>query len=256
MKKLFLSVAVILAVAVLGVWFYADAVATRAVERGSNQAFGTETDVGLVTLGFVNASVGVRGYRVSGPEGFEETSLFRVDETDLKVGYGGIGRERVEAARLRVRGVELNLLMQGNRSNFGPVLRHLRGLSGGAGGGSQDAPRFVIREVVLEDIAVNVNVPGVRRELELPTIELRDVGGEDGVWLSELAAIVMGAVIQEAARHGDVPPVLQAALGDGLGNLPASLARQAREDAREQLEEEAEGLLDRALEKLGDDGDG
>lgn len=253
MKRLFLTLAVLLALSVLGACLYAETAAKRVVERQSSSAFGTPTSVGLITLGFFDASLRLRGYRVGGPEGFDDTPLFRVAETDLTVGYRGIGRDRIEASRLRVQGVNLNLLVEGGRSNFAPVLQHLRQSTAGAGEAS-GTPRFVIREVVLEDIAVRVDAPGVQRELKLPPVTLHDVGGEDGVWLSELATLVLGAVMKAAAQHGELPPELAAALGGGLDGLSAELRRTLRDGARERLEEETEGLLDQALEELRGDG--
>lgn len=256
MKKLLLGIAFVLVAAVTGVWLYADTVARQAVERGSTQAFGTSTEVGLVTLGFLDASIGISSYRVSGASGFQESSLLSVDDVDLKVGYGGLGRERVQASRLTVSGLELNLLMDAGGSNFGPVLRNIRNLSGG-GSGESNAPRFAISKVQLQDLAVNIDVPGVQRSLTLPDIELSEVGGEDGVWLSELAAIVLGAVMQHTVEQADLPPALRTALSGGLDDLPAAIGREAKDRLREQLDEEARGLLDRATDALqGDEDDG
>lgn len=252
MKKIILGIVVLLAVAVLGVWLYADAIASRAVEKGSTYAFGTPTEVGGVRLRLLDASFGMSGYQVSGAEGFRDTPLLSVSDADLEVGYGGLSRQKVVAKRLSISGVRLNLLMKGTSSNFGPVLKHLRTLSGGGSGAESQGPRFVIKEVVLDDVGAHVDVPGLERDLELPTIKLEDVGGEDGVWMSQLAGIILGAVVREAARHGGLPPALNAALGEGLGNLPASLAREARQRVREKVEKETQGLLDKAKQAVED----
>jgi|GEM_PF-5457471 len=256
MRKILLTLVVVVALTVLGVWLYADAIASRAVEKGSTYAFGTPTKVDGVRLRLLDASFAMTGYRVSGPEDFRDSNLLSIEDADLEVGYGGLSREKIVARRLDVSGVRLNLLMKGASSNFGPVLKHLRTLSGGEGPAGGDSPRLVIGELVLDDVSAHVDVPGVQRDLDLPTIRLTDVGGEDGVWMSQLAGIVLGAVVHEAARQGGLPPALDVALGKGLGSLPASLEREAKQRVREQVEKETQGLLDKAKQAMGDDDGG
>lgn len=262
MKKLVLGILVVLAVGVTGTLLYADHIASRVVESGSSRAFGTPVQVGGIRLGLLDASFSMNGYQVSNPGEFESPHLFAIGDADLAVGYDGLGRERIVAESLAVEDVSLNLEMAGGGTNFGPVLERLRGLSGGGSAGEGAGPRFVIRRLELQDIRVSVSMPGVDRTVEVPPIRLDNVGGEDGVWMHQLAAIVLGAILDRAADSGVLPPRLAGLVGDGLGNLPSSLARQARERVRETVEEEARGLLDRVSgrakekERKRDDGQG
>lgn len=253
MKKWVLGILLVLAAGVTGTLLYADHIARGVVETGSSRAFGTPVRVGGVHLGFMDASFHMNGYRVDNPGEYQSPYLFAIGDADLAVGYGGLGRQRIEAKRLSVDGVTLNLEMSGRGTNFGPVLRHLRELSGGAGGGEESGPKFVIGELELKGIKARLDLRGANRTIEVPPIRLENVGGEDGVWMSELAAIVLGAVLEQAAESGRLPPELAGAIGSGLGNLPNALADEARKRVRESLDDEAKGLLDRAAEALGDD---
>lgn len=254
MRKLVLGILLLLAVGVTGTLLYADHIAKGVVESGSSQAFGTPVQVGGVRLGFMDASFNMRGYEVANPGEFRSPHLFSIGNAELAVGYGGLGRDRIEADRLSIDGLTLNLEMGGSGTNFGPVLRHLRELSGGAGGGSA-GPKFVIGELELEGIEAHLDLPGNKKTIEIPPVRLENVGGEDGVWMRELAAIVLGAVLDQAADSGRLPPELAAVVGNGLGNLPNALADEARKRVRESLDEEAKGLLDRAADALGEDGE-
>lgn len=256
MKKLVLGFLLVLAAGVTGTLLYADHIAQRVVETGSSRAFGTPVEVGGVRLGLMDASFTMRGYQVANPGEFDTPYLLAMGDAELAVGYGGLGRDRVEAERLNVDGVTLNLEMGSDGTNFGPVLRHLREISGGAAGGEDAGPKFVIRQVEIRGIEARLQLPGAERSIQVPPVRLENVGGEDGVWMSQLAAIVLGAVLEQAAESGQLPPELAGAIGNGLGNLPRALADQVRERLRESVDEQAEGLLDRAAEAIGgDDGD-
>lgn len=251
MKKWVLGSLLVLAAGAAGTFFYADQVARGVVERGSSQAFGTSVRVGWVRLGLMDASFAMKGYQVANPGEFQSPFLFAIGDADLAVGYDGLGRDRVEAERLRIDGITLHLEMTGRGTNFGPVLQRLRELSGEAGGEAA-GPRFVIRELELAGIEAHLDLPGAKRTVAAPPVRLQDVGGEDGVWMSQLAAIVLGAVLEQVAASGQLPPELAGAVGNGLGNLPRELADQVRERVTESLDEEARGLLDRAVEVIGD----
>lgn len=256
MKKLVLGFLLVLAAGVAGTLFYADHIARRVVETGSSRAFGTPVQVGGVRLGLMDASFTMRGYQVANPGEFDRPYLLAMGHADLAVGYDGLGRDRIEAHRLNIDGVTLNLEMGPGGTNFAPVLRHLRELSGDAAGDQDAGPKFVVREVEIKGIEAHLDLPGAQRSIEVAPVRLENVGGEDGVWMSQLAAIVLGAVLEQAAESGQLPPELAGALGDGLGNLPQALADQARERLRESVDDQAEGLLDRAAEAIGeDDGD-
>lgn len=251
MRKLVLGILLLLAIGVTGTLLYADHIAKDVVESGSSRAFGTPVQVGSVRLGFMDASFNMRGYEVANPGEFRSPHLFSIGNAELIVGYGGLGRDRIEADRLNIDGLTLNLEMGGSGTNFGPVLRHLRELSGGGGAG----PRFVIGELELKGIEAHLDLPGNKKTIEIPPVRLENVGGEDGVWMQELAAIVLGAVLEQAADSGRLPTELAAVVGNGLGNLPNALADEARKRVRESLDEEAKGLLDRAADALGEDGE-
>lgn len=252
MKKFILGIILVIAAGVTGVLFYADHIAQRTVETGSSRAFGTPVQVGGVRLGLMDASFDLNGYEVANPGEFETPFLFGIGSAELDVGYDGLGREKIVADRLAIDGVVLHLEMNGGRTNFGPVLSNLRGLSGGGGGESQ-GPRFVIRELELKGIEASLKLPGLERTVTVPPVRLENVGGEDGVWMQQLAAIVLGAVMEGAADSGKLPPELAAVLGQGLGNLPASVAREAKERIRDAVEEEAGSLLDRVTGGDSDD---
>lgn len=256
MKKFVLGFLLVLAAIALCTLFYVDVIARNAVETGSQRAFGTPVRVGGVRLGLMDASFDLEGYEVTHPDKFESPYLFGIGEANLAVGYDGLGRDRIVADRLHIDGIRLNLEMAGGDTNFGPVLQHLRGLQGGAEGEEPAGPKLVIRQLELSGAQVRIAIPGIQRTATLPAIQLENVGGEDGVWLYELAAIVLGAVVDQAVASGDLPTRVSGILSQGLQGVPNALAREARQRVDDEVEEAADGLLDRAKEALGEDGDG
>jgi hypothetical protein len=83
----------------------------------------------------------------------------------------------------------------------------------------------VIRELLILDVVADVGAVellGERGRLEVlvPEIRLSDVGGSEGVAMSELSSIVIKAVLTAVARSGTgLPRELAGALHGGLGGL-------------------------------------
>lgn len=259
--------------------------AKSAVDTGSRYAFGVPATVGEISAspGLSRTSIGFSSYVLSSPAGFEDP-LLSIGRFQVGVGTTSLVSDVKNVGTLALEDVTLTLSQRGTSNNIVPVLQHLRGLGGEAGGApppsgeeaaGSDAdgapgPRLRIGTIRVAGIAARLqlsDIPGLEsydETFEIPAYEedWSDVTGEDGKTVSEIAGLVLEGLEARAldAADGVVPgPVLEAlrqTLSGGLeGGLDAAGAALQSEAERQLggLEEEGKARLDDELEKAGGD---
>jgi len=125
--------------------------------------------------------------------------------------------------------------------------------------------RFLVKRISLENIAVQGNLlpaggEWTKQRLEIPNIELRDVGtAENGATVSEIAEELITALLQATieAGNGVVPEDLLQDVSARLDEIKgrAEALREDLEGRADELREDAEGKADAVLEQLQDRGD-
>ncbi len=219
---------VLLAVAGVVVFVSIDAIAKAAIERGSTYALGVQTTLGSADIGIFSGEFRMKDLDVANPEGFTSDSFFRLGEGFVAVSLGSLRQDTVELQTLALDGVQMNLEKKGSSSNFGVITDNLKrfesGDAGQPGDPAEPGKNFVIREIVITDINVTVDllpIGGTMNRIEVPIeqVRLTDVGN-DGFTTAEMTALVikaiMAAVVENAAN---LPADLVNDLGGALGNL-------------------------------------
>lgn len=184
-----------------------DAVVARQIERAGQSALGVPVRVGSVDLELREGRGTVRRLRVANPEGFSSEPALEVEEIVLEL--------RPAALRERPRGVE-RVLVRGpvarfevdeeGRANLDVLRRHAAHASEAAPGeapaGEAEPERLVLHRLVAEEGRVVADlraVGGERRELLLPPLRMREVGGAEGAPPSALAGAVARRLLANVA---------------------------------------------------------
>jgi hypothetical protein len=224
-------------------WFFASRVARVAVERAGTHALGVETRLGELDLGILSGELDLGELSVANPPGFDKPHFLTLSSGRFEVSLGTLTSSRVEAPLLELSGLELSLEKREGRTNYGAILEHLEGVTGGGaetkepeeGGGKS----FLLHEVVLRDVSAHVDLLPAGGELTvvdvtLPELRLHGIG-EGGAPLSaivgEIVQALLAAVVEAGA--GRIPDAILADLRSELAELGL--------DAQE-LEELIEGL--------------
>ncbi len=215
-------------VAVMVVFVSIDAIAKAAIERGTTYALGVQTTLESADIGILSGEFRMKGLDVANPEGFTNDSFFRLDEGFVAVSLGSLRQDVVELPTLALTGVQMNLEKKGGTSNFGVITDNLKrfesGDSGRPGDSAKPGKNFIIREIVITDIDVTVDllpIGGTLNRIEVPIeqVRLTDVGN-DGLTTAEMTALVIKAIMAAVvANAGDLPADLVNDLGGALGNL-------------------------------------
>ncbi len=269
--KLVGGLVVLLVVVAVAILFAVDAVAKGAVERGATYALGVETTLASADVGIRKGEFGMEGLRVANPQGFTSDHFLTLGAGEVAVSLGTLRQETVELPRLILSTIDLRLEKSSAGSNYGVIVDHLKGLKKDGGDQTPDdeggGKRFVIREVVISDVNVEVELaPGgtglTRMQVPIDEVRLTDVGtgggARYGVRLSELTGVIVQALLSAAAANADLPAALIKDLGGSLEGLESLAALGI--DASFKSGDEIISLVDeeavKALKEATDAGEG
>ncbi|MFW6060433.1 MAG: hypothetical protein ACODAQ_09635 [Phycisphaeraceae bacterium] len=201
--RIAVALVVVVTVGMLGVYIYLDTIAQRAIERGGTYATGVLTRVASVNVRLMAGEVGLNRLTVANPAGFEATPFLALDHGTVRVRPGSLMRQRVHIPRLHLEGVRLHLAHNARgEGNYQLIMANLERLA--QRDPEQPGRHYVIEELVISDIELRADLPLAalfEQPIAIRDIRLTEVGsGSDrGVLMSQLAAVVVEAVVRKAA---------------------------------------------------------
>lgn len=212
-----------------------DRIAKAAIEFGGTEALGTPTSLKSIRIGIFGGEASLAGLAVANPEGYPQGDFLALERGEIAVSLGSLGRPTVEVPKVELDGIAARLDMKlGQKSNAETILANIESFSRKFGSGEAKEPaapagsgkRLVIRQLVLNDIAAKVSVENAAEvEVKVPRIELKDVGGGDGVTMAELMGVITTATVDGVLKNGGdaIPAVLRDSLGPKLAEVGAVL---------------------------------
>ena len=207
-----------------------DGIVEKAIETHGSEISGTAVGVASVDFSFKEGRGRIRGVTIANPPGFPPGDAFFLGEVTLRLDLSSMGEDPlvVEEAVIR-RAVVRTVVSSSGGTNIGAVAKHAReSIPPGeakAEGEKGEGPRIAVRSFIFEEGRIDADttaVGGDLKSIDLPPLQLRDLGGVRG---GEILLAYSEAVLKAAARAG----------------------------VRSYLEKEVEGILD---EKIGEEGRG
>lgn len=254
-----LTILVVVGLAVL--FLFIDRAAKSAIEKGGTYALGVDTTLGGADIGLVSGRFALSDLAVANPPGFGAPQFMRLGRGELALSLSSLMSDEIEVPSLVLDDLSISLERKDGKANYDEILKHLEKLGGSDGkkAPSEDGStkKFVIREIVLNNVRAEVQLLPIGGELTkttvtIPTIRLKNVGN-DGQSMSQVFAAILDAVLRAVVDFGGdlVPKEL---LKDLSKKLP-DLGNQALELTRElgdSLGELGKGVGEKAGEVLDD----
>jgi hypothetical protein len=209
----------------------------------------------------------MEGLNVANPEGFDTPHFLNLATGGTAVSLNTLLSDTIELPHITLETLDINLEKKQGKSNYQVILDNLKRLESGekTADGSGGGKDFLVREIVIKDVNVNVDMLGIGgaiSNIKVPIDEIRltDVGtGEGGkVKFSELADVILKAVLMAVIQNGaDFPVELVGELQNGLAGLQSlgdmGIGMAAEIDGRLQ---EITGQFEDVLQGAGDIGEG
>jgi hypothetical protein len=232
-----------------------NSLAKAGIEKGGTYALGTNTTLRSANVGILDGTFSMNGLNVANPPGYKSPAFLSLGSGGVAVSFNTLSKPVVELPKLSLDNLNVALEKSGGKANFNVILDHIKQVADQAGGGGSSSggssgggeKKFVVNELALTNIKISVDLiggPGDLTKVNIPIdeIKLTNVGktgtgvGGTGVTMSQLASIIVEAVLAAAADKGggilpaDILGDLQgglAGLGD-LDNLHMSVAAKAQ----------------------------
>ncbi len=232
--------------------FRIDALARTGIEKGATYALGVPTTLAAADVGLLGGTFSMSDLHVGNPPGFTSPHFLSLGTGGVAVSLSTLSQQTVELPSFSLDRLSVNLEKRGDAgTNYKVILANLDKLKGSSPTtkpASTDERRFIIRDLSIKNVNVQVDLfggPGAIGELTkvnipIDEIKLADVGktgtgvAGSGVTMSELVSIIVQAVLGAAAdKGGGLLPA------DFLGDLKGSLAN-------------LDGVKDLGMKVLGD----
>jgi hypothetical protein len=275
-KRLFALGFVLVLLVIGGVVFAVmniNSLAKKGIEKGGTYALGTNTTLQSADVGILGGTFAMSGLNVANPPGYKAPSFLSLGSGGVAVSFNSLSKPVVELPKLSLDNLNVALEKSGGKANFNVILDHIKkvadqaGGSGGSGGSSGGGEKkFVVNELSLTNIKISVDLIGgpadlTKVNIPIDEIKLTNVGktgtgvGGTGVTMSQLASIIVEAVLAAAAdKGGGILPAeilgdLQGGLA-GLGNLD-NLQMSVAAKAQGTIEKIGGDAVKKVTDKLG-----
>ncbi|MCL4210423.1 MAG: hypothetical protein HRU76_02235 [Phycisphaeraceae bacterium] len=273
MKKILrlVLVLVILLIAAVGVGFlYIDSIAKHGIEKGGTYALGVQTTLDSADVGVFDGTFAMSGLKVANPAGFKSDAFMSLGEGGVSVSFGSLRQEVVELPTLTLSTLTVNLENKDGKANYQTIMDNLKRFESTEP--AEEGKRFVIREVLIRDVAINVEVLPLGGALSTVTVPIKEISmknvgesgvGKSGLTLGELAGLIVKTVFAAAIQNGRnlIPGDVLNGLGEGLkgleglGNVAVSVGGEAMKQV-DSLFKGAAGELNKVGEGLKGVGEG
>lgn len=234
----------------IAVW-QVDRLAKVAIELAGTRSLGVSTTLDDIKIGLFSGRTSLKGFQVANPGDFKSEYFIRLDRGSLDMSLANLLNDVVEIDQLTISGIHVNLVRETGKANFRTVIDNIREFE------SKDKPedkekeksqkKFIIHEVVIRDVKVNVDLlpfGGKLTQLDVPLEELRltEVGAERtrGENLAKVTATVIKALLTAVVAKGEnlMPADLVSDLTKKLQELkPLETLQNIRENMRKRRED-------------------
>ena len=215
MKKgrIFLIIAAVLVLVLAGVTVYVltnlNFIVKEAIEKYGSQATKTAVRVSSVNVRLSSGEASIAGLTVANPRGFTAPNIFSLGNISTRIAVQSVAKSPVEIQDIRITGPEVFYEMTKSRtSNLDALKKNLQGpetaqKEPGEKKAKGKEVKLFIRKLVIEKGRVEARIAALGEKpimLDLPRLELTDIGKNGGATPAEVAKTVATALAEETAQ--------------------------------------------------------
>jgi len=247
-----------------------DAIAAAVIERGGSHVLGVTTTVDSADVGITSGTFELANLTVANPAGYDSPHFMNLPSAGVEVSLNTLLENTIELPALTVGVIDMNLDRSGGRGNYEVILENVKKTETGEKpaepAGDGPTKKFIVRSLVLEGASVHVVGFGAVTDavgdvkVDVPRIELEDVGSEEPLTTGELISLIVKVVLSTTIENGGgvLPADLVGNLHSRLSNLTGldELGITAIGDVgaiRGRVEDQVKGAIDDAREKIEKD---
>ena len=192
-----------------GVYYFIttlDSLVKSGIETYGSQIVGTPVRVGSVKIALKSGRGTIRNLRIGNPQGFSSNDVFSLGEITLDIDPGSITGEPVVVDEIVIRAPIVNFEVDAKGgSNIEVIKKNVSRYQGssssssggggaGDGAGTSSAPLMRVSRLTFEEgkVATDASaIGGTQQQIELPPLEMTNVGGSKGAPPDQIGKTVM-----------------------------------------------------------------
>ena len=262
-KKLFILMVILVVTVFAIVFFFGAGWVTKTVETFGPQVTQTSVRLDHVDLSLLSGSSTLKGLYIGNPDGYKEEHLFSLNQIDLEIVPKSLLSDEIIVKKIHIRSPEMSYEKTLRGSNLKSLLANVESFgrsdtseidqTGNAASAEsatvassqeqQQVPeqksskKVLIRELLIEDLQVNVGLMGAGTSVTIPKIEMKDI---DSGSTKEILAKVLKVVLTEVTRQ----------LGSGVSGLGQNSLSGLEVLGKQALGQKQEALLNEADEEI------
>ena len=249
LTRLIIVAVVLVVVGIAVLWMGVNYAAKKGVEVGGTAALGVETKADSVAIGFLTSSVGIHGFQIGNPDGYNTDRLMALGHGKVACDITSLLGDEVVVHEIIIDQPELTIELKPGlppKSNLGDLLKKLESDKQAPPEDAESQKKFRVDLIRITKAKVRFHLlAGKTADIVLPSIEMKDVKNADGtpLMLADIFGKVLASMGTSAFKgaKGVVPDDLLKGLGGSLA-------------AADKLLGAGVGEITRQLEGLGDVG--
>ena len=222
-----------------GLWWRLDAIAQEMIESSASERLGVQTEVGSLLLRPFSGILSLGALRIANPPGYDGDFL-SADHVRGELDVSTLRNEVIEVREVTLSGVDVTLEERSNGTNYDAIVANLEARPKPAA--AESGPSVRIHDLFVRDITAHVKLglaPAL--SLQIPEIQLHELGGADGASAGEITAVVVREILVTVATRAPGMPFRLA--GSILRGLGLGSAVDALENVGERGLDALKGLL-------------
>jgi len=252
MKKAALGAVVVLLL-IIGVSVYfllsnLDSLVKTAIETYGSEATKTPVRVASVKIVLKDGSGAIEGLTVGNPQGFAAPQAFSLGKIATQIDLKSLSEDVPVIEHITIQDPEIFFeLNQAGKNNLAGLTQNLKSTSSGSGSeqkaGSGSEPKLKIRKLVFSGGTIHATVVPLNKdyELELPNIQMNNIGGQNGATPKQIADQVLKTLNDRA-----LAVIKKQGLDQYKAQLESEVKKRVGEETQKlegQVQESLKGLL-------------
>lgn len=238
--KTLLTLVVVLALVLVGGWFYLDRILYQAIVRIGPQVTGTSVELAEVSLKPFDGELSLRGLDIGNPDGFVAPYVFSLGGVDIAIDMDTVNEPVLVINSLVIDGPRITYEATPQGDNLRTLQANIARNTGAEEDQDEDeADDEGGRKVIIEQLLIRSGQINVSHYLmadqvvnvNLPELEMTDLGSRSGgATVAEVASQILEYLSQQAYRAAMNSDQLENVLRDAQGQLQDRL-QQMEEDS-------------------------
>lgn len=242
MKKILISLAVIIVVAFVAIVSSLDGIIKKGIEAKAPEILGVNVSVANVSVSILSGSAQIDGFVIGNPEGFKSDKAFYLGKVKVGLNLPSLLSDTIVINEVHISNPEISYEIGLRGANINRIMKNI-----GSGGTmpaeteaenasvNADKPdkQVVINDLYIQGAKVKAAIGAASQSIALPDIHLSEIGKKgQALSFAKASEKVIVAVIDEVSKQ-DLNSIIVSNIESKLGDTAADIKDNLKEGVKD-----------------------